>query len=331
MQAHSDSSNQSYVDEVMRVVQERFPMGGINRADVGSKLPEEQLKIKLSILKQFEQLLLYYFQDLDSPNKETGFAQLMQTVDFGNCGTLALYGLGYLKNKYPSSKVRIVRLDDHSLLGIGITADINKWDNTMYLCDPWSKKCWLAFDFLKKKMSAPNIPFYSILGIDQKIHSVFINDGFHYLSGNPKVYSDKQCLELEKPFIKWIQEEERLKSKPNLHDLKKYTLFGSETRWQTDLKNLVNDTIKNTEDKTLFHNLIDKNEFNRLLRQSAVSPSAISILEYLLDHAASLKIDVSAAGQQGNALSIAKTRNNDLAVHALESFMKGPNENKAYA
>jgi hypothetical protein len=205
--------NYCYAEEVIDAVNQRFPMGAINRVDQAKKLSisRTQLQLYLENLKQFG-------REVDGKRRISTMADLSERLRYGNCGMLSDYGIGFLKGKYPHLSVDAVYLDDHRLLIIGLQPgfdphQIKSWGKEALLVDNFANKIYPAHDFLARKDKEPNIPFYQLLLNHDAVINIQIAPA-HYLSGKPIIYKSAANEAVNNDLQKWVQEDTtRLKSR----------------------------------------------------------------------------------------------------------------------
>ncbi len=205
--------NYCYAKEVIDAVNQRFPMGAINRVDRVKELSlsRTQLQLYLENLKQFG-------GEVDGKRRISTMADLSEKIRYGNCGMLSDYGIGFLKGKYRHLSVDAVYLNDHRLLIIGLQPgfeprEIKSWGKEALLVDNFANKIYLAHDFLAIKDKEPNIPFYQLLLNHDVVIDIQIAPA-HYLAGKPIIYKNAANEAVNNDVQKWVQEDTtRLKNR----------------------------------------------------------------------------------------------------------------------
>jgi hypothetical protein len=199
------------IQEMDKVLQERFPGGAINRVDVvkNQEISNEEVQGYLSALMAFG-------KESDDENKRniSKLADISQPLVFAHCGMMTNYGIGYLQQKYPKLTIECLFFEDsHAviLFGRGNTTkpfDSKACGKEVIICDYWAGKCYLANN-LPKIQKESDIPFYSAsLSYTNQVTGLTLNKA-HYLSAKPETISGDANNRYEKMIRAWVVEDQK--------------------------------------------------------------------------------------------------------------------------
>lgn len=205
--------------DVDQMIKKRFPGGAINRVDVvQSKNITKELQLAyFTIFQSLSNVM--DSKKLSNDDRAKELADISQTLQYGDCGSLTNYALGYLKHKYPALKIECIFWNDHNQVLLGRKSDSNPKDYRTYgdnalIYDPWANKCYFAKD-LNKVRQESTIHYYT------ETYDAITNEHIeikqvqeHYLSGEAIVYDGPANARFELGIVEWVKLDQQRHAAP---------------------------------------------------------------------------------------------------------------------
>ena len=206
-----------------KAIRERFPEGAINRLDVVSRSGLKEPEI-ISRLKKLLLLDEDFFEDLNNT------ASISATMNYGNCGLFATYGLSFFRINHPNILTENLYFYNHQAILVGrnpstVENSYETWNEDTIVCDLWADKYYFISELAQYRTSANNIPFCAIFmpvpeqkithANDITLCSDYSNEQIsilglssgHYLTGNPRASIDCHDEEYKRDIIEWFEKD----------------------------------------------------------------------------------------------------------------------------
>lgn len=211
-----------FAEELTVRINQRFPLGAINRYDVWTALPEAVRVPYLDALEQYSNMTIAIAR---GKGNLTAFLHFIAEVRYGSCELIASYAEGYMRLHYPQTPSEVMYLEEHAILIVGRLPKSNPenphtWGKDAIIYDFWAELYYLAKDFETVRSQVPHIPsVLKVMDAQTKHYKEFIPSERHYLSGNPRVAVGELSASYDILYKSWVSAEEtnkRLATAPSI-------------------------------------------------------------------------------------------------------------------
>ncbi len=201
-----------YALEAMSAIDQRCPLGGINRVDVVEelKLPQQEVLNKLKTCSAWG-------KERNNNHSPNILADLLQNLRGANCNILTNYALGYMQPRHLDVSFETGFLGtNHNQLVIGRPknsgpANISTWNEDALICDVWAKEIYLAVNFYNVRIIAKDIEFYGLDLWNNRNSYLNANqyNKIHYLDGTPDVIVGYASAEIDRALVAMVKLDEK--------------------------------------------------------------------------------------------------------------------------